>query len=208
MANNWNGWINTHFRLRESSKTKPTLRRSASIFLDELLRNGTTTVLQPFILSLLMLFLRKQAVVTYAWFLEGNDGPKRSDFFRYTWNVLSGKQATDSKVAQKGVTLCSDSWFAITSTDEQLRLAGKLLAEFQMFIYIRICRKISMRLSSLTFSKQQGLSRCLWSAGLVRDKSVFAHGVQLTDVEFKGYQKRTLQLHFAQLQTCSGKWTA
>jgi len=57
-------WLNhmTMFRQRKRLEAQPAFH-----LLDELLRNGTTTlVLQPFILSLLMLFLRKQAVVTYA----------------------------------------------------------------------------------------------------------------------------------------------
>jgi len=77
--------------------------------------------------------------------------------------------------------------FAITSSDEQLRIAGKLLDEFPD-VYLHT--HLSENQSEVAWVKQlfpqcSGYLDVYEQAGLVRNRSVFAHGVQLTDEEFQ-----------------------
>ncbi len=76
---------------------------------------------------------------------------------------------------------------AIPSTDEQLRLAGKLLEEFPD-VYLQT--HLSENLNEVAWVKElflhcTGYLDVYDQVGLVGDRSIFAHGVQLTDQEFQ-----------------------
>ena len=77
--------------------------------------------------------------------------------------------------------------FAITSTDEQLQLAGKLLQEFpDVYLHTHLSENPKeVEWVAELFPDHQGYLDVYDQAGLVGDKSVFAHGVHLTDAEFQ-----------------------
>jgi guanine deaminase len=77
--------------------------------------------------------------------------------------------------------------FAITSTNEQLHLAGKLLDEFpDVYLHTHISENIKeVAWVKELFPKSTGYLDAYDQAGLVRNRSVFAHGVHLTDEELK-----------------------
>jgi len=121
-----NGWESICHSLTEL-KTKSTPRKIAAIFLDELLRNGTTTGTFSFCSRLSSVcwcfFLEWSVWCTSAWLLvQGNDGIETLQIFRYTLKRLT-KKASDwfQKWHKKGRWLYAKLRFAIASTDEQLQ---------------------------------------------------------------------------------------
>ncbi|MEL6764205.1 MAG: amidohydrolase family protein, partial [Cyanobacteria bacterium J06607_6] len=76
--------------------------------------------------------------------------------------------------------------FAVTSTPEQLQLAGKLLAEYpDVCLHTHLSENVDeVALVKELFPDRQGYLDTYDQAGLVQAKSVFAHGVQLTEAEF------------------------
>ena len=66
--------------------------------------------------------------------------------------------------------------FAPTSSPQQLKMAGKLLKEFQTFICIRTCLKTLKRLIGSRFPRTRWLSDVYDHYGLLHQRSVFAHG--------------------------------
>jgi guanine deaminase len=77
--------------------------------------------------------------------------------------------------------------FAITSTDEQLDLAGKLLSEFpDVYLHTHLSENVNeVQFVAELFPNSKGYLDVYDQAGLVKEKSIFAHGVQLTDQEFE-----------------------
>ncbi|MEM9769739.1 MAG: guanine deaminase, partial [Cyanobacteria bacterium P01_D01_bin.71] len=76
--------------------------------------------------------------------------------------------------------------FAVTSTAAQLQVAGKLLAEYpDVRLHTHLSENVNeVSLVKKLFPKSSGYLDVYDQAGLVTDRSVFAHGVQLTDEEF------------------------
>ena len=77
--------------------------------------------------------------------------------------------------------------FAVTSTHEQLRLAGKLLDEFpDVYLHTHLSENVhEVAWVKELFPDSDGYLDVYDQAGLVRDRAVFAHGVHLTDAELK-----------------------
>lgn len=77
--------------------------------------------------------------------------------------------------------------FAPTSTDEQLRLAGRLLEEYpDVYLHTHLSENVNeVAWVKELFPQCQGYLDAYDRAGLVKNRSVFAHGVQLTDEEFQ-----------------------
>jgi guanine deaminase len=163
----------------------------ASIFLDELLRNGTTT-----------------ALVLTAVFPQSTDA-----FFeeaqRRNLRMIAGKvmmdrnapeflcdTATSSYVETKQLI---EKWhkcdrllyavtprFALTSTPEQLTNISKLLVEFpDVYLHTHLSENVNeVEAVAAEFPESKGYLDVYDQAGLVGERSIFAHGVQLTDQEF------------------------
>lgn len=186
-------WLNKYtFPTEGKFKDKAYAQQVASFFFDELLKNGTTTAL---------VFTTVYPQSVDAFFEEAN----RRNLRMIAGKVLMDRNAPDFLV-DTPETAYDDSkrliqkWhkqgrllyavtprFAITSTDAQLRLAGKLLEEFpDVYLHTHLSENVKeVELVAELFPNSKGYLDVYARAGLVGDKSVFAHGVQLTDAEFK-----------------------
>jgi guanine deaminase len=186
-------WLNQYiFPTEAKFSNKAYAQKVASIFLDELLKNGTTTAL---------VFTAVFPVSTDAFFEEAH----RRNLRMISGKVMMDRHAPDFLV-DTAETSYQDSkaliqkWhkkgrllyavtprFAITSTNQQLRLAGKLLDEFpDVYLHTHISENVNeVAWVKELFPKSRGYLDAYDQAGLVRDRSVFAHGVHLTDEELK-----------------------
>ncbi len=77
--------------------------------------------------------------------------------------------------------------FAITSTDEQLQKAGELLKEFpDVYMHTHISENPKeVEWVKELFPNCSGYLDAYDQAGLVKERSVFAHGIHLTGAEFQ-----------------------
>jgi guanine deaminase len=77
--------------------------------------------------------------------------------------------------------------FAVTSTDTQLQIAGELLREFpDVYLHTHLSENVDeVELVAKLFPDSKGYLDVYDQAGLVGERSVFAHGVQLTNAEFE-----------------------
>ena len=186
-------WLNQYtFPTEGKFKDKAYAQKIAAIFLDELLRNGTTTAL---------VFAAVYPQSVDAFFEEAS----RRNLRMIAGKVMMDRNAPDflldtpetsyqeskrliQKWHKKGRLLYAVTpRFAITSTDEQLRKAGKLLTEFpDVYLHTHLSENINeVEWVASLFPESKGYLDVYDRAGLVGDKSIFAHGVQLTDAEFK-----------------------
>ena len=186
-------WLNYYtFPTEGKFKDKAYAKEIASIFFDELLKNGTTTAL---------VFAAVYPQSVDAFFEEAS----RRNLRMIAGKVMMDRNAPDflldtpetsyqeskqliQKWHKKGRLLYAVTpRFAITSTDEQLREAGKLLSEFpDVYLHTHLSENIDeVELVASLFPNSNGYLDVYDRAGLVGGKSVFAHCVQLTDVEFK-----------------------
>ncbi|MGF1498336.1 MAG: guanine deaminase [Elainellaceae cyanobacterium] len=164
----------------------------ASIFLDELLRNGTTTAL---------VFATVHPESVEAFFAEA----ARRRLRMIAGKVMMDRHAPDflrdtAASAYADTRRLIQTWhqrerlryaitprFAITSTQEQLRLAGRLLEEFpDVYLHTHLSENVDeVTQVQALFPHCQDYLDVYEQAGLVGDRSIFAHGVQLTDAEFE-----------------------
>ncbi len=186
-------WLNTYtFPIESKFKDKEYARQVTSFFLDELLKNGTTTAL---------VFAAVFPQSAEAFFEEAE---------RRNLRMIAGKVMMDRNAPEylqdTAQTSYEDSkrliqtWhkkgrllyavtprFAVTSTDEQLHLAGKLLQEFpDVYLHTHLSENVKeVELVAELFPQSRGYLDVYDQAGLVKERSVFAHGVQLSDAEFQ-----------------------
>lgn len=186
-------WLSQYiFPTERKFKEKAYAQKVAAIFLDELLRNGTTTAL---------VFAAVYPECVDAFFEEA----ERRNLRMIAGKVMMDRNAPDfildtaetsyleskqliQKWHKKGRLLYAVTpRFAITSTDEQLSLAGKLLTEFpDVYLHTHLSENVNeVAWVKELFPNCTGYLDVYDRAGLVRDRSVFAHGVQLTDAEFQ-----------------------
>jgi guanine deaminase len=186
-------WLSKYtFPTEAKFKDKNYAAEIATVFLDELLKNGTTT-----------------ALVFAAVFPESVDAffeeAERRNLRMIAGKVMMNRNAPDflldtaqssydetkaliEKWHQKGRLLYAVTpRFAITSTDEQLDLAGQLLAEFpDVYLHTHLSENVNeVQFVAELFPNSKGYLDVYDQAGLVKEKSIFAHGVQLTAQEFK-----------------------
>ena len=186
-------WLNQYtFPTESKFKDKAYAQNVAEVFLDELLRNGTTT-------ALVFACVFPQSVDAFF------EAAERRHLCMIAGKVMMDRNAPD--------TLCDDAessyqetkalirkWhkrgrlhyavtprFAITSTDEQLRLAGKLLEEFpDVYLHTHLSENVDeVAWVNQLFPDCQGYLDTYDQSGLGKERSIFAHGVQLTDAEFQ-----------------------
>ena len=197
-------WLNKYtFPTEGKFKDKAYAQKVASIFLDELLRNGTTTAL---------VFAAVYPESVDAFFEEAS---------RRNLRTIAGKVMMDRNAPEFLVDTAETSYqeskqliqkwhkkgrllyavtprFAITSTDEQLRFAGRLLEEFpDVYLHTHLSENVDeVAWVQELFPDCNGYLDTYDRAGLVGEKSVFAHGIHLTDEEFKRLSEANCAIAF------------
>lgn len=186
-------WLNQYvFPTEGKFNDKAYAQKVAAFFLDELLKNGTTTAL---------VFTTVFSVSTDAFFEEAS----RRNLRMIAGKVMMDRHAPDSlmdtaETSYQDSKVLIQKWhkngrllyavtprFAITSTNEQLHLAGKLLDEFpDVYLHTHISENVNeVAWVKKLFPESSGYLDAYDQAGLVRSRSVFAHGIHLTDEEIK-----------------------
>ncbi len=164
----------------------------AEIFLDQLLSNGTTT-------ALVFAAVFPQSVEAFF------EAAERRQLCMIAGKVMMDRNAPEylcdtAESAYQETKALIQKWhkkgrlryavtprFAITSTDEQLRKAGELLKEFpDVYMHTHISENVNeVAWVKELFPSCEGYLDAYDQAGLVKERSVFAHGVHLTDAEFQ-----------------------
>ena len=186
-------WLNQYtFPTEQKFKDKAYARNVAEIFLDELLRNGTTT-------ALVFACVFPQSVDAFFEAAEGRNLCMIAGKVMMDRNAPAALCDTAESSYQETKALIQ-KWhrrgrlryavtprFAITSTDEQLRLAGQLLQEFpDVYLHTHVSENVDeVAWVKELFPDCQGYLDTYAQAGLVKERSIFAHGVHLSDGEFQ-----------------------
>ncbi len=164
----------------------------AEIFLDQLLSNGTTT-------ALVFAAVFPQSVEAFF------EAAERRQLCMIAGKVMMDRNAPEyicdtAESAYRETKALIQKWhkkgrlryavtprFAITSTNEQLRKAGELLKEFpDVYMHTHISENVNeVAWVKELFPSCEGYLDAYDQAGLVKERSVFAHGVHLTDAEFQ-----------------------
>lgn len=186
-------WLNQYtFPTEGKFQDKAYAQHVASLFLDELLRNGTTTAL---------VFAAVYPQSVDAFFEEAS----RRNLRMIAGKVMMDRSAPgfllDTPIAgyeeskqliqrwhnQGRLGYAVTPRFAVTSSDAQLQLAGKLLQEFpDVYLHTHLSENIKeVELVAELFPTSKGYLDVYDQAGLVGDRSVFAHGVHLREDEFQ-----------------------
>ncbi len=94
--------------------------------------------------------------------------------------------------------------FAVTSSEEQLKAAGKLAAEFpDVHVHTHLAENHDeVDLIAKQFPWSRSYLDVYEQLGLVRERSVFAHCLHLDDQDRTNWRNSERQLHFVRLQTC------
>lgn len=197
-------WLNKYtFPTEKQFKDKDYARKVAKFFLDELLKNGTTTAL---------VFAAVFPESVDAFFEEAESRNLRM----ISGKVMMDRNAPDflsdtaessyqeskeliQKWHKKGRLLYAVTpRFAATSTPEQLKFASQLLQEFpDVYLHTHLSENLDeiAWIQSL-YPESNGYLDVYDKAGLVGDKSVFAHGIHLTDEEFKTLSQADAAISF------------
>jgi guanine deaminase len=186
-------WLNKYtFPVEAKFKDADYARKIAAFFLDELLRHGTTTAL-----VLTTIFSQSVDVL----FEEA----QRRNMRLIAGQVLMTRNApdfllNDAKIAYEQNRELIHKWhgngrllyaitprFAITSTDEELHLAGELKAEFpDVYVHTHLSENLQeVEFTAQLFPNSKDYLNVYEQFGLVGDRSVFAHCVQLNDSGFE-----------------------
>ncbi|WP_445214879.1 guanine deaminase [Brasilonema sp. UFV-L1] len=190
-------WLNKYtFPTERQFQDKSYAQRIASFFLDELVKNGTTT-----------------ALVFAAVFPESVDAffeeAERRNLRMIAGKVMMNRNAPEylldtAKSSYEDSKRLIKKWhkkgrllyavtprFAITSTDEQLQLAGKLLQEFpDVYMHTHLSEnKDEVAFVKKLFPDSQDYLAVYEKAGLAGSRSIFAHGIYLSDSEFERLSK-------------------
>jgi guanine deaminase len=186
-------WLQKYtFPTEGKFKDKAYAQKVASIFLDELLKNGTTTAL---------VFAAVYPESVDAFFEEAS----RRNLRMIAGKVMMDRNAPDyltdtAETSYQETKQLIQKWhkqgrllyavtprFAITSTDKQLCLAGRLLEEFpDVYLHTHLSEDVAeVALVKELFPNCKDYLDVYDRAGLVGRRSVFAHGVQLSDNEFE-----------------------
>lgn len=186
-------WLNKYtFPVEAKFKDADYARKIAAFFLDELLRHGTTTAL-----VLTTIFPQSVDVL----FEEAQCRNMRL----IAGQVLMTRNApnflvNDAKIAYEQNRELIHKWhgngrllyaitprFAITSTEEELHLAGELKAEFpDVYVHTHLSENLQeVEFTAQLFPNSKDYLNVYEQFGLVGDRSVFAHCVQLNESGFE-----------------------
>ena len=185
-------WLSTYtFPIERKFADRNYALEIASIFLDELLRNGTTTAL---------VFTAVFPQSTDAFFEEAQRRNLRMiagkvmmdrnapDFLRDTAisSYVETKQLIEKWHKCDRLLYAVTPRFALTSTPEQLTNIRKLLVEFpDVYLHTHLSENVKeVEAVAAAFPENEGYLDVYDRAGLVGERSIFAHGIQLTDQEF------------------------
>jgi len=186
-------WLETYtFPAERKFQDKAHAQKVASFFLDELLRNGTTTAL---------VFATVHPASVEAFFEEAD---------RRNLRMIAGKVMMDRNAPEYLMDTVESSYqdskaliqkwhkhnrllyavtprFAVTSSPEQLQQARRLLEEFpDVYLHTHLSENVDeVALVAELFPESAGYLDAYDRVGFVRPRAVFAHGVQLRDDEFQ-----------------------
>lgn len=179
------------FPVERKFRDKAYCDRIAPIFIDQLLRNGTTTALvlaAVFPQSVEALFeesdRRKMRLIAGKVMMDRNAPKFLQDTARSSYE---DSKTLIEKWHKKGRSLYAVTpRFAPTSTPEQLTYAGKLLEEFpDVYLHTHLSENTNeVAWVKELFPNSKSYVDVYDQFGLVRARSIFAHGVQLTKAEF------------------------
>lgn len=184
-------WLGTYVYPEENKfRDYEYARAAASLFLDELLRNGTTTA---------AVFTTVHPQSVDAFFEESN---KRN------MCMIAGKVMMDREAPHYLLDTAEQSYeeskrlirkwhgngrqlyavtprFAITSTRQQLDMVGRLKEEFPgVYIHTHLAENVDeIRQTLYLFPGCADYVKVYEESGLVTDQSIFAHGIHLSDSE-------------------------
>ncbi|NEQ43857.1 MAG: guanine deaminase [Leptolyngbya sp. SIOISBB] len=186
-------WLNKYTFPTERKFQDPDYARDmADKFLDELLRNGTTT-------ALVFAAVFPQSVDAFF------EAAQARNLRMIAGKVMMDRHAPDylrdtAESAYTETKALIEKWhkkerllyavtprFAVTSSPAQLQKAGQLLTEYpDVYLHTHLSENINeVAFVQDLFPECDGYLDTYDQAGLVKDKSIFAHGVQLTDQEFQ-----------------------
>ncbi len=178
-------------------------RSVAELFLDELLKNGTTTALvfaAVFPASVDAFFEAAEArhlrMISGKVMMDRNAPDYLSDTAQSSYEE---SKALIEKWHGRGRLLYAVTpRFAATSTEAQLKLAAKLLDEFpDVYLHTHLSENVSeVAWIKELFPQYAGYLDVYDQTGLVRERSLFAHGVQLTDAEFQRLSEARAAISF------------
>ncbi|HIK45892.1 MAG TPA: guanine deaminase [Leptolyngbyaceae cyanobacterium M65_K2018_010] len=197
-------WLERYTFPTERQFKDPThARQVADFFLAELLKNGTTT-----------------ALVFAAVFPESVDAFFEAAAAR-NLRMISGKVMMDRNAPDYLCDTAQSSYeqsraliqkwhgqgrllyavtprFAATSSEAQLKAAARLLDEFpDLYLHTHLSENVNeVAWIQDLFPQYQGYLDVYDQTGLVRQRSVFAHGVQLSDQEFQRLSQAKAALSF------------
>jgi guanine deaminase len=197
-------WLNRYTFPTERKFADAAYARSvADLFLDELLKNGTTTALvfaAVFPASVDAFFEAAEArnlrMISGKVLMDRN----APDYLRDTaQSAYDESKALIEKWHGRGRLLYAVTpRFAATSTEAQLKLAARLLDEFpDVYLHTHLSENVNevAWIQSL-FPQYEGYLDVYDQTGLVRERSLFAHGVQLTDGEFQRLSEAKAAISF------------
>ncbi|MGB3615806.1 MAG: guanine deaminase, partial [Elainellaceae cyanobacterium] len=186
-------WLDQYvFPTEGKFQDKDYAREVAEVFLDQLLSNGTTT-------ALVFATVFPQSVDAFF------EAAEQRNLCMIAGKVMMDRHAPESLCdtadsAYQETKALIQKWhnkgrlryavtprFAITSTDEQLKRAGELLQEFpDVYLHTHISENVKeAEWVQDLFPDCDGYLDTYDQAGLVKERSVFAHGVHLSDREFQ-----------------------
>ncbi len=178
-------------------------RAIASFFLDELIRNGTTT-------ALVLPAVFPQSVE--AFFEEAQQRRLRMICGKVMMDRLAPDYLLDTaESSYRDSKTLIEKWhgrdrllyavtprFAASSSPEQLHLAGKLLQEFPgLYLHTHLSENLQeIELVAATFPEYRDYLDVYEQAGLLSSKSVFAHCIHLSDSEWERLSKHNCTAAF------------
>jgi guanine deaminase len=186
-------WLNQYtFPIEAKFQDADYARKIAAFFLDELLRNGTTTAL-----VLTTIFPQSVEVL----FEEAQQRNMRL----MAGQVLMTRQAPDfllnpAQIAYEQTRSQIQKWhgkgrllyaitprFAITSTPEELHLAGTLKQEFpDVYVHTHLSENLKeIAFTAELFPDSRDYLNVYEQYGLVSDRSIFAHCLHLDNAQFQ-----------------------
>ncbi|MBE9156018.1 guanine deaminase [Nodosilinea sp. LEGE 06152] len=197
-------WLNRYtFPTERKFADADYARQVAELFLDELLKNGTTTALvfaAVFPASVNAFFEAAEArhlrMISGKVMMDCNAPHYLRDTAQSSYD---DSKALIEKWHGRGRLLYAVTpRFAGTSTEAQLKLAAKLLDEFpDVYLHTHLSENVSeVAWIQELFPQYAGYLDVYDQTGLVRARSLFAHGVQLTDAEFQRLSEAKAAISF------------
>jgi guanine deaminase len=186
-------WLNKYtFPTEAKFRDKAYAQQVATLFINELLKNGTTS-------ALVLATVHPESVE--ALFEEAH---------RRNLRLIAGKVMMDRNAPENLRDTAASSYeesaaliakwhhrgrlqyavtprFAITSTPEQLTFAGRLLQEFpDVYLHTHLSENVKeVEFTASLFPESSDYLNVYERFGLVGQRSIFAHGIQLSDSEFQ-----------------------